>query len=161
MAKAQVRELRMGTPFVNGSNLHQAMLKFAEVVGAASNGRIKINVYSDSQIGDIQALLSGMQLGTVDMAYLGIGNGASLKGGGPLNIAYTPYLFKSKEAADAVLNGPLFAPMFEELAEKFWCALLCSRGRPLWPRHTNNQRPHQHAGRLEGVPAAHSTNSHV
>ena len=118
VAKAQVRELRMGTPFVNGSNLHQAMLKFAEVVGTASNGRIKINVYSDSQIGDIQALLSGMQLGTVDMAYLGIGNGASLKGGGPLNIAYTPYLFKSKEAADAVLNGPLFAPMFEELAKE-------------------------------------------
>ena len=55
-------------------------------------------MYSDSQIGDIQALFSGMQLGTIDMAYLGIGNGAALKGGGPLNVAYTPYLFKSKEA---------------------------------------------------------------
>jgi len=75
VGRTQTREFRMGTPFVNGSNLHQGMLKFAETVLAGSNGRLKINVYSDSQIGDIQALLSGMQLGTVDMAYLGIGNG--------------------------------------------------------------------------------------
>ena len=46
----------MGTPFVNGSNLHQAMLKFAEVVNAETNGRYKVLVYTDSQIGDIQQL---------------------------------------------------------------------------------------------------------
>lgn len=48
----QPRELRLGTPFVNGSNLHQAMLKFAEVVKTESKGEYKVNVYSDSQIGD-------------------------------------------------------------------------------------------------------------
>ena len=117
MAQAP-RELRMGTPFVNGSNLHQAMLKFAEVVNAETKGRYKVLVYTDSQIGDIQQLISGMQLGTVDMAYLGIGNGAGLKGGAPLNIAYTPYLFKSKEKANEILNGPIFTEMFENLARE-------------------------------------------
>ena len=48
----QPRELRLCTPFVNGSNLHQAMLKFAEVVKTESKGEYKVNVYSDSQIGD-------------------------------------------------------------------------------------------------------------
>ena len=63
IATAQApRELRLGTPFVNGSNLHQAMQKFAEVVGKETAGRYKILVYTDSQIGDIQQLLSGMQL---------------------------------------------------------------------------------------------------
>ena len=127
-AKGQTRELRMGTPFVNGSNLHQAMQKFAEVVSAQSNGKFKVNVYSDSQIGDIQALLSGMQLGTIDMAYLGIGNGAALKGGGPLNVAYTPYLFKSKEWAEKILNGPLFAPMFEGLAKESGVRVFAAAG---------------------------------
>ena len=112
------RELRMGTPFVNGSNLHQAMQKFAEVVNGQTGGRYKVLVYTDSQIGDIQQLISGMQLGTVDMAYLGIGNGASLKGGAPLNIAYTPYLFKTKDTAREILNGPIFAEMFENLAKE-------------------------------------------
>lgn len=124
----QPKELRLGTPFVNGSNLHQGMLKFAEIVNSESNGKYKILVYTDSQIGDIQALLSGMQLGTVDMAYLGIGNGASLKGGGPLNIAYTPYLFKSKEWADKILNGPIFAPMFDDLAKESGVRVFAAAG---------------------------------
>lgn len=128
-ADAQLpRELRLGTPFVNGSNLHQAMLKFAEVVNLESKGKYKINVYSDSQIGDIQALLSGMQLGTIDMAYLGIGNGASLKGGGSLNIAYTPYLFKSKDWAEKILNGPIFAPMFDDLAKESGVRVFAAAG---------------------------------
>ena len=125
---AQTRELRMGTPFVNGSNLHQAMQKFAEIVNTGAGGRYKVLVYSDSQIGDIQQLLSGMQLGTVDMAYLGIGNGAALKGGAPLNIAYTPYLFKSKTEAERILNGPIFAPMFETLAAESGVRVFAAAG---------------------------------
>lgn len=127
-ACAQTKELRLGTPFVHGSNLHQGMMKFAEIVNAESKGKYKILVYSDSQIGDIQALLSGMQLGTVDMAYLGIGNGAALKGGGPLNIAYTPYLFKSKEWADKILNGPIFTPMFDDLAKESGVRVFAAAG---------------------------------
>ena len=115
---AQARELRFGTPFVNGSNLHKGMEKFAEVVNTETKGRIKILVYTDSQIGDIQQLMTGMQLGTIDMAYLGIGNGASMKGGAPLNVAYVPYLFKSKKSAEEIYNGPIFQDMFENLAKE-------------------------------------------
>lgn len=125
---AQTKELRMGTPFVNGSNLHQGMQKFAEVVNRDSKGKYKVLVYTDSQIGDIQQLLSGMQLGTVDMAYLGIGNGASLKGGAPLNVAYTPYLFKSKEKAAEILNGPIFEEMFENLAKESGVRVFAAAG---------------------------------
>ena len=115
---AEARDLRFGTPFVNGSNLHRGMEKFAEIVNPEAAGRYKILVYTDSRIGDITQLLSGMQLGTIDMAYLGIGNGAGLKGGAPLNIGYTPYLFKSKEWADKILNGPIFDEMFANLARE-------------------------------------------
>ena len=45
--------LRFGTPFVTNSNLHKAMEKFAEVVAQESGGKIKVQVYADSQIGDI------------------------------------------------------------------------------------------------------------
>src|SRR5260221_12745012 len=91
--------LRFGTPFVTNSNVHKAMEKFAEVVAKESGGSIKVQVYDDSQIGDIQQLIAGMQLGTVDMTYLGVGNAGQLKACGPLNGAYLAYLFRSKRAA--------------------------------------------------------------
>lgn len=109
--------LRFGTPFVTGSNLHKAMEKFAEVVAQESKGAIKVQVYADSQIGDIQQLIAGMQLGSVDMAYLGVGNAGQLKGCGPLNVSYLPYLFKSKRAAEDVLNGPIMAEFYEQCAQ--------------------------------------------
>ena len=109
--------LRFGTPFVTNSNLHKAMEKFAEVVARESAGKIKVQVYADSQIGDIQQLIAGMQLGTVDMAYLGVGNSGQLKGCGALNVSYLPYLFKSKRAAEDGLNGPIFQDLYEQCAQ--------------------------------------------
>jgi TRAP-type transport system periplasmic protein len=110
--------LRMGTPFVSGSNLHKGMLKFAEVIEKESQGKIKIQVYTDSQIGDILQLISGMQLGSVDMAYLGVANAGQVKGGAPLNISYVPYLYKSKAKATEIMNGPIFQEMYEGLAKR-------------------------------------------
>jgi tripartite ATP-independent transporter DctP family solute receptor len=109
--------LRFGTPFVTNSNLHKGMEKFAEVVGRESGGKIRVQVYADSQIGDIQQLIAGMQLGTVDMAYLGVGNSGQLKDCGALNIAYLPYLFKNKAKATEVLNGPIMQEFYESCAK--------------------------------------------
>lgn len=114
---AGATSIRLGTPFVTGSNLHKGAEKFAEVVAAESRGAIKVQVYADSQIGDIQQLIAGMQLGTVDMAYLGPGNAGTLKGCGQLNVTYVPYLYKSKRAAEEVLNGPIFAELFDQCAQ--------------------------------------------
>lgn len=108
--------LRFGTPFVTNSNLHKAMEEFAKVVDKESAGKIRVQVYADSQIGDIQQLIAGMQLGTVDMAYLGVGNSGQLKGCGPLNVAYLPYLFKNKEKATLVLNGPIMQEFYDSCA---------------------------------------------
>jgi tripartite ATP-independent transporter DctP family solute receptor len=117
IANAADLTLRFGTPFVTNSNLHKAMEKFAEVVDKESAGKIRVQVYADSQIGDIQQLIAGMQLGTVDMAYLGVGNAGQLKGCGALNVSYLPYLFKSKRAAEDGLNGPIFQELYEQCAQ--------------------------------------------
>jgi tripartite ATP-independent transporter DctP family solute receptor len=109
--------LRFGSPFVTNSNLHKAMEKFAEVVAKESGGKIKVQVYADSQIGDIQQLIAGMQLGTVDMAYLGVGNSGQLKDCGALNISYLPYLFKNKQKAAEILNSPVFLDLYDICAK--------------------------------------------
>ena len=117
-ASAAELSLRLGGPWASGSNLQKGMEKFAEVVGAETQGRIQVKVYADSQLGDIQQLLTGVQLGTVDMAYLAIGNAGQLKGGAPLNVAYVPHLFKSKRQATEALNGPIFSEMYEVVAKE-------------------------------------------
>ena len=144
--------VRFGTPFVTNSNLHKAMEKFAEVVSAESSGSIKVQVYADSQIGDIQQLIAGMQLGTVDMAYLGVGNAGQLKGCGPLNVSYLPYLFKSKRAAEVALNGPIFHDLYEQCAQSSGVrifavggdrsprAIVTTRGPILKPEDLNGMR---------------------
>lgn len=116
-ASAAELTLRFGTPFVTNSNLHKGMEKFAETIAKESGGKIKVQVYADSQIGDIQQLIAGMQLGTVDMAYLGVGNSGQLKDCGALNISYLPYLFRSKEKATEILNSPVFEELYEKCAK--------------------------------------------
>lgn len=109
--------LRLGGPWTTGSNLHKGMERFAEVLAAESKGRFEVKVYPDSQLGDIQQLLTGVQLGTVDLAYLAVGNAGQLKGGAPLNVAYVPHLFASKQQATQALNGPIFTEMYEAVAK--------------------------------------------
>jgi C4-dicarboxylate-binding protein DctP len=114
----QVRELRLGSPWPSTSTVHAALPVFAEAVERDSKGTIKIKVYPDSQLGDIQSLINGVQLGTVDMTYLAIGNAGVLKGGAALNVAYVPYLFKSKAGAEKVVNSPVFQELYDNLAKE-------------------------------------------
>lgn len=116
-AFSQARELRIGSPYPHGSNMHEGLNKFAETVAAESKGRIKINVFTDSQIGDIQQLITGLQLGSIDLAMSGMGNISLFKGGGAFNVGAVPYLFSSKASVEAVVNGPVFAPLREDVVK--------------------------------------------
>ncbi len=62
--------------------------------------------------------MTGVQTGTIDMAYLGVGNAAVLKGGGALNVVYVPYLFKNKQVVPEIVNSPLFQEFYDSLATR-------------------------------------------
>lgn len=150
-AQTPPRQFRMGAPFATNSNLHKAMEKFAEIVGTETNGAIKVLVYPDSQIGDFPQLISGLQLGTVDMALLGIGNAAGLKGGAALNVGYTPYLFKSRQKAIEAYNGPLFAPLYETLASESGLRIFAVAGSRSWRAVQTTKGPIVKPGDLRGM----------
>ena len=117
-ALAGPRQLKMNTISATGSDWHKAMLKFAEVVQAKTDGRLEVLVYADGQLGNIPQTLTGMQLGTIDMGYFGTGSVLYLKEAKPLHIMYVPYLFKSKAEALKILNLEVFADIYEGLAQK-------------------------------------------
>ncbi len=138
-AWAQPRQLRMGSPWPVTSNLHAGLVKFAEEIDARSNGQFKVLVYPDSQLGDIQALINGLQTGTVDMTYLAIGNANVLKGGQQLNLAYVPYLFKSKAAAEQIANAPVFQKMYDDVAAQSGVRIFAVYGQRS-PRGVQNSK---------------------
>jgi tripartite ATP-independent transporter DctP family solute receptor len=138
-APAQQRQLRFGSPWPTSSNLHAGIVKFAEEVEKQTNGQIKILVYPDSQLGDIQALINGLQTGTVDLTYLAIGNANVLKGGPQLNVAYVPYLFKSKAAAEEIANSPIFQKMYDDVAAQSGVRIFAVYGQRS-PRGVQNSK---------------------
>lgn len=81
--------------------------KFAEYVDEMSEGRIKIEVYSASTLGDEKTCLNALQMGggTVDM-YRGNTNSLSDYGFKKLNMFGLPFIFTSRETMWKVLEDP-------------------------------------------------------
>lgn len=116
-AQTQPRTVKMATIALNNSPWHKALLRFKEVVEADSKGRYKVDVYTDGQLGDIAQLISAMQLGTIEFSYFGLSSLSFIKGGEALSVCYVPYLFKSGEQAEKIINtDPEFQGIFEKVA---------------------------------------------
>jgi tripartite ATP-independent transporter DctP family solute receptor len=105
--------------------------RFVQEVEKLSKGQLKIQLYPDGQLGDIQAEVTGVQTGTIDMAYLGVANAAVLKGGGALNVVYVPYLFKNKQVVPEIVNSPLFQEFYDSLARESNVRVFASYGSRL------------------------------
>jgi tripartite ATP-independent transporter DctP family solute receptor len=116
-ATAAPREIRIGTISAANSPWDLAMRRFAEVAAKESDGELKVLVYTDGQLGDIQQMFSGMQLGTLEMGYFGLGSAVLLKGADPLNILYVPYLFKDKDWTTKILNNDEFKKIYDDVAK--------------------------------------------
>ncbi len=80
--------------------------KFAEYVKELSNGRIVVEVYSSSTLGDEKTCLNSLQMGggTVDM-YRGNTNSLSDYGFKKINLFGLPFIFTSRESMWKVLES--------------------------------------------------------
>jgi tripartite ATP-independent transporter DctP family solute receptor len=121
--------------------------KFKELVEQRSEGRIAIDIFASSTLGNSRDQIEGLQLGTVDFY---VGSVAPVANFGPkLNILSMPYLFRDKEHAFAVLDGEIGQELADELPAKgivniaFW-----ENG---WRHMTNNVRPIKSASDVAGL----------
>lgn len=123
------RRIKIATISSQGSPWHKALLRFAEVADKESNGQLKVQVFTDGQLGDIAQMYASMQLGTLEMGYFGLGAITTLKGAEPLNVLYVPYLFKSAESAEKVVNGEDFRKMYDDAAGKTGVRVMAAYGQ--------------------------------
>lgn len=111
--------------------------KFAELVGAKSNGRIAVNVAHSEQLGNENTNMSSLRTGTLDFGALG--QGAMLSVAPEVAALGLPFLFSTLPEAWAVLDGPVGQDLAKRLEAKnlvflsWWCNGI--------RQTTNNKRP--------------------
>ena len=95
----------------------QAALKFKELAEAATKGRVKIEVYPNSQLYKDKEEMEALQLGSVQML------APSLAKFGPLGVKEfevfdLPYIFPDKAALHKITEGPVGAKLMAKLEPK-------------------------------------------
>lgn len=99
------------------STHHTADTKFAELVEEYTNGRIKIEVYANGQLGGERDMVEGLQIGTVDMCSVA---NFSLSGfDGAFGVFDLPYFYDTLEDGYMCIDSDYFNDvMCPALAEK-------------------------------------------
>jgi tripartite ATP-independent transporter DctP family solute receptor len=104
-APAKLRTLRMGYLLPTASQLGAGASAMAEEVARRTSGRIQIQQFPDSALGGEVEMLKGVQLGTIDLAFI---TGAPLPSILPeVGVFNIPFLFSNVTHAHAVLDGPI------------------------------------------------------
>ena len=86
---------------------------FAKVAKEKSGGRLEIQLFPDSQLGNGPTMLSNMRDGDLDI-YMG-GSGFFANMAQKLNILDIPFLFQSTDHVDSLLEGDFGRLMLDEL----------------------------------------------
>lgn len=122
-------------------------LKFAELVKQGTQGKIVIDVFPSSQLGNERDLIEGLQLGTVDFVLSSTGPMAAFdpKFGAP----DLPFIFRDLNHAYAVLDGAVGKELFESLKNKGIIGLAWFENG--FRQVTNSRRPIERPEDLKGL----------
>lgn len=125
----------------------EAAERFAQLIEERSDGRIKVEVYPDSQLGDDRQITEQMQLGTIQM-------NAPFTGVLPAFVPQTqlfdlPFLFPDSEAAFTALHGEAGDMIGEYLIDKNLKVLGYWDGG--FKQMTNSRRPIETPEDMKGL----------
>jgi len=97
--------LRSGDDSTEEYPYHIAFAAWADAIDKASNGEIKLEVYSNAQLGYERELIEGVQMGTIDFCTTSLGPFGSFAP--QINILNLPYIFKDVPHLFRILDGGL------------------------------------------------------
>lgn len=105
--------LRLGHLQTETHPYHKGALHFKKLVEERSAGRIRVDIFPASQLGNGRDQVEGLQLGTI---HFHIGSVAPVTNFAPeFNVLNLPYLFESREHAFRVLDGEIGAEIAKGL----------------------------------------------
>ena len=114
--------IKLGHAQVVSHPVHEAMLFMAKQIEKKSNGKIRVKVYPNQQLGSERELLELLQIGSLGMTKV---SAAALEGFAPtMQVFGMPYLFRDDEHQRKVLEGPIGKQLLL-YGEEFWLRGLC------------------------------------
>jgi tripartite ATP-independent transporter DctP family solute receptor len=109
--------IRLGHGLNTGHSVHQGMIFFGEKLEEISGGKFKVQIYPSQQLGTERQCLELLQIGSLDMTKVSAG---VLENFSPsIKVFGLPYLFRDKEHAFRVLDGPVGEELLNG-TEKYW-----------------------------------------
>jgi len=91
----------------------RAVELFADLVSEGTEGRIRVQVYPNNQLGNQRDVVEGLQMGSIELANIASVMASFVP---ETNLFELPFLFDGPEHFDAVLDSPIgqgLAPAFE------------------------------------------------
>lgn len=131
-------------PYNMGANRFKELL---EAAAAEAGYEVTLEIYSNSALGGERELAESMQLGTLDMALI---PGCAVSFNEMWGLIDLPYLFESREAAHAVLDGEIGQEIAADMPEKVGLRLL-SYWENGFRNMTNSKAPIDGPEDLNGV----------
>ena len=97
--------------------VHKGMEYMAEILSEKSNGRLIIEIYPSQQLGTERQCLELLQIGSLAMTKV---SAAVMENFAPnIQVLSLPYMFKSRDQAFRVLDGPIGKGLLEQ-SEQYW-----------------------------------------
>lgn len=143
----EIRVIKLGYILAPHSQLGAGADVFAAEVAKRTQGRYRIEQYPDAALGGEVEMMKGIQLGTVDMAFV---TGAPMPNFVPeIGVFGIPFLIRDAQHAYSVLDGPLGEQLLRKFDEQNIVALAWGENGM---RHlTNSVRPVQAPEELKGL----------
>ena len=116
LVQAQERTFKFALQNPKGHPLEMGATKFAELVAAKSNGRLKVNVFAGGTLGGDAANVSALQGGTIEFVMLN--SGILAQQVKDFEVFDFPFMFANGKEADAVVDGPFGQKLHAKLADK-------------------------------------------
>jgi tripartite ATP-independent transporter DctP family solute receptor len=110
--KKTQKTMRLAHGVVTGSPYDLGAHRFAELVDQYTKRAIQVKVFPSSQLGLEQNTAKDVQLGTLDLTLVAINNASIWYK--PLDVTILPFIFRDRDHANAVVNGPVGKELFEE-----------------------------------------------
>ncbi len=120
--KSDKKVLKLGHSLDRKHSVHIAMKYMADRVKELSDGKLQINIYPGGVLGSERESLELLQLGSLDITKV---SAAALEGFvEEYKVFGLPYLFKNKEHAFAVMDGPIGEEILSK-GNSLWLTGLC------------------------------------
>ncbi len=141
-----VIKMGLGDPIDSGSGEYGK--KFKEIVEAETNGKVTVELFPNSSLGDETEMLQNVRRGSLDMCVIGIGNAVPFVSG--LATLTLPYLMENDEAVVKATTGEMF-DFFNNMSIEKGGIRILGYAYANYRYLTNSKRPVKNINDIKGL----------